>query len=685
MKKSLFFLALPLLFPFLFLSLFVTPAYAACTPPTDYSSCQVSSIGPKIAANTDPANYSQIRQTYNTANPQVKNQQIPVTVIYTTEDLANTSWLNKNLEAMQESGLQPTIRIASSGFGVDGWAQITPEEARIDAQNLNHAFSRTSFSQTPIVYFGNEPNLPAEWGGKADSNSFAQSFASFILAAGESRNFQIYVPPVAGHQGGAELNFLAQILNYKMSNGQTIAQGADGAALTLYDRDPKALATLYQQLTQFYEQQGVSNFGISELGPLINGRLLQNEEDMDQWKQSMSQVFKDFIANSDLFKDAEFITTSFFLDVDGDGNPDQTLLVIIDAKGNVTILDLAVMGGGSLKYKRPKPFFPVANGDWFRLKKTVFGPPGNPPAPPEVWVKNDTGHKPEPYNDLNDLTAMITGDNGNPQKKDIMDFGVWERIRLPGETNVDPSTKFPKKSGRNVSTDIDCVGETQGNSRIKLDDGLSQTSEAFSVLTQTFVTVRTFQTTDWSQNYPKEGKDCNKQATGLEGQRAETSAIGAITILGFTFPNVLQVVSSMEEFVCGLPGVDQLCRKYQTDYYVSVQPKLLTDPTTAKIPELSYGFSKKRTADDPEKGEEVFGGGALRIFFSPGMEQIGETEGKLYQGEPVHGKGIQDYATKDGWEAADGSLENKPADDYGLAGTKESWNFVQQALTPPNF
>jgi len=384
MKKLLIYL----LFFFLWF-LFPSRIFSACSPPTDYSSCPVAQIGPKIAANIDPKNYQQIREQYNQANPAVTNQQIPVTIIYTTSDLnpTNLSATVANLQAMQQYGLHPIIRISSSVIGTQGWDRITPQEAQNVAQTLNQALSLVHFSQKPIVFFGNEPNLPEEWGGQVDTSSFAQAFAAFIQSAGTNRQFKIFFPPVASHQEGAEYAFLQQILNYRLPSGATIGQSVDGATLTIYNNNSQTLSALYQQLTQFYQQNGIGNFAISEIGPLINGRLLQNQGDISRWTSIMSQVFRDFINNPRLFSGAQFITTSFFLDTNGDGFPDRTLLVIIDKDGNVIIMELATLGGGILtsqKYgecEADQPFLggPITKGNSFEIKITsCFSSVNNP-------------------------------------------------------------------------------------------------------------------------------------------------------------------------------------------------------------------------------------------------------------------------------------------------------------------
>lgn len=659
------------------------PVYAVCNPPSDYQGCPVAQSGPFIAANTDPKNYTQIRNQYNAANPQIKNQLIPVTVIYTTADLANPTWLKNNLEAMKAAGLQPVIRIASSSFGAGGWGQISPQEAQKAAQNLNQALSVAGFAQKPVVYFGNEPNLKQEWGGNPDPNSYAKSFAAFIEGAGSDPSFQIYATPVAGHQGGAEFNYLETVLSYKLSNDKTIAESIQGAAITVYDSDPAKMAEIQRQYEEFYAKYGIENIAIVELGPLVGGQLLQKPKDMARWRQIMSQVFQALKSRPDLLGDNDVITTAFFLDKNNDNQPDTILLVIIDKDGNVSIMELLIIGGGALTQIELADFEPVANGDWFKIK---LGPiPGeHDEVPegilPEIAVDSRSGHEPEPYNDLVALTKMLAGTDKDNETK-LEDWGVWERLRIPEESKINPNEQFPELEGRNLRNYFDCVGEEEGYSTVELDKNLGQTRGVLTDLTTRLARMFKLETTNWTQDYELKNEECVKRAEGDEGRTKITSAEGVARILspaGFNgyFEAVKEQVCP-NEFFC----------YWVTTFYYLVQPKTLPDNITATIPELAYTYSKKQ-----EKGSEEikrFGGGIFRIFFPPEMRNFGEKERKLYEGEPIDGKGYQDYYSPNGWETyiADdpGAHVGAPAvdvpdDAYGLGGVKAAWNFVQKAL-----
>ncbi len=308
-------------------------------------------VGPKIAGNIDPSNYDQIRNQYDQYG--CAGYSIPVTIIYSTADLSpqNRESLLKNLQAMKENNLIPIIRVSSDYFSPSqGWTRISPQKAQVAGETLAWALSQIQFSEPVNVYFGNEPDLSYEWGGSADAKSFANSLASFILGAGISdRNFNILIPPMATHTGQVDFPFLDTILNTVVSGNLTIADLVDGAALTIYGENAQAVSKQYQKLIDFLVERGVpNNFIITELGPLYHGGLLQDKEDLKQWVKIMEGIIQEFMANHDLFPDVQFITTSFFLDLDGDGHPDITLLVIITADGKIIILELSTFGGGTI-------------------------------------------------------------------------------------------------------------------------------------------------------------------------------------------------------------------------------------------------------------------------------------------------------------------------------------------------
>jgi len=360
MKKILFFSLLGCFF-----FIFKNFTLADCNPPADYSSCPIAILGPKIAANTglacpnefaEPPNYIQIRNQYSSIYP---HQQMPVTIIYTTKDLSpeNADKVVANLEALRKNGLQPIIRISSSVIGSDGWAKISEEEARTAAQTLNNVLSQVSFSQPPVVYFGNEVNLPEEWGGgemkdvPGHLQEFRQVFASFVEAAGKNRPYQIFLPPMATHQNNFDLESGRQILNYLASRGLKI----DGVAVNVYESNFQNMVGEYLRQVDFYKREaGFSKFIIAELGPWEGGRLLQSPDDKETWIKMMTEAFQQILKNPNAFPGAMYITTSFFQDENGDGHPDRTLLVVLTPNG-IQIIDLASYCGGFL-------FTPYLNG-----------------------------------------------------------------------------------------------------------------------------------------------------------------------------------------------------------------------------------------------------------------------------------------------------------------------------------
>lgn len=323
----------------------------AVSPPSAQALCDGGLTGPKIAGNMDDGWLRAIRQEYNKANPGCQNQEIPVTILLQKGAITGRT---HTLATMKSLNLKPTIRLASSGSST-GWARITPTEAQQMAADVSQIISQAGIIN-PIVYFGNEPNLDAEWGGTADSISFARSFDAFIQAAGSSRSFQIFLPPMATHQAELPFKFMTEVLNRPLSGTETkIGAVIDGAALTLYNDSPTSINVLYQQLRKFYNDGlehvdlgldpkkdenrwvfetgwGLNNFFVSEVGPRVGGELLQKICQLRQWKSKMTEFFQNQPITS-----VQGINTSFFADLDCDGDPDYTYLVVIDAGGEVEV------------------------------------------------------------------------------------------------------------------------------------------------------------------------------------------------------------------------------------------------------------------------------------------------------------------------------------------------------------
>ena len=346
-----------------------------------------------------------------------------------------------------------------------------------------------------------------------------------------------------------------------------------------------------------------------------------------------------------------------------------------------------------------EPMVPLALGDWFNIWTETRAPrPGEPAPKPEtkalIKVQSDQKYQPEPYNNLKGLTSSLTGisqvlgeEDGNPTNA-LENSGVWERLRLPNELTLNPETQFPEAEGRKVDVYFDCVGETEeedDKSTVDLDPNLTRTQKVLADLTQRLARVGSLRTTNWSEDYKVDNTSCRRNTSGYDGERLTSISTGEAVFINFNFLGDLTGI--VGDWICSLPGADIILSCKKVKYTIAVQPKIKPDKTTAAIPELSYGDSQKK---NPDGTIEKFGGGIFRIFFVPRMETIGEKEGKMSQGELLHGKGIQDYYSD--WTVEPGetpltvsdghTLENAPADDYGLDGTKEAYDYTQEALTP---
>lgn len=364
-------------------------------------------------------------------------------------------------------------------------------------------------------------------------------------------------------------------------------------------------------------------------------------------------------------------------------------------------------GPGGATESPGEPMTPVANGDWFKIKKSFWiqgiGQDDPLPAlPPEgtkaiIKVESNQTYIPEPYNNLKGLTGSLTGISQVLGEEEgashgLENSGVWERLRLPSEIDVNPETKFLEEDKRKVKVYFDCVGKTEGTSDVKLDKNLARTKSVLEDLTQRLARTDSLKITNWGKEYKPDNTDCKENADGNEGERLLSNSTGQVQILGFDFSGLLGGIGGwLGDAFC---YVSRLCGR-NVEFTIAVQPKIVPDETTAAVPELSYSTAQIKKPDGSIEQSE---GGIFRIFFPAGMETIGKTEEKLSQGELIHGKGIQDYSSPDWTILPQGDtvlgestlgekdshiLENVPADDYGLDGTKASYDFTQKALTPP--
>lgn len=266
----------------------------------------ILSLGGNIAAQNNPANYKQIRQAYNCANPNnnaAKTSYIPITVIYDLYFLkGNTTTIANNLTAMKQYGLYPIIRVASYMSG-QNWIKLNvqpggTDDANIMGKNLGDALrSMNGFPQPPIVLFGNEPNLDAEWGGNANPEEFRNAFISFTKGMGAG-NFAIYFPALS--YGGTGNNSPSPFLTAFFSGNPTFPQKIDGAALNIYGQDFASAQSQYND--QLAALNAYSAFFkspiktvISELGPIRNGQA--DETCTAEWQQLSNNLVSGYIKN----------------------------------------------------------------------------------------------------------------------------------------------------------------------------------------------------------------------------------------------------------------------------------------------------------------------------------------------------------------------------------------------------
>lgn len=321
--------------------LFACSSLAGFIPNSALALCDGGIAGPKIAGHTSENWFRAIREEYDKANDGCQGQRIPVTIIFYVTD--SQDFYENILKLMVKYSLRPIIRIASGyGGGVTGWRKITDEEAANTASKLKGALNNTGIADA-IVYFGNEPNLPFEWGDgdagglddpsvEARLKSFTHVFKVFAQNSQDAR-YQVFFPPLALYQSAdfsREKGWLERIVLPEVGNL------IDGAALTLYNYPAAAIDNDYQIMKTFYNSHGINNLIISEVGPRINGELLQHPCKLEQWIEIVSSIYKQN-PGSGIFSGAKVVNTSFFWDQDCDGHPDDTLLVVIGESGDVEV------------------------------------------------------------------------------------------------------------------------------------------------------------------------------------------------------------------------------------------------------------------------------------------------------------------------------------------------------------
>lgn len=321
----------------IFLNFFCLTVLPLFKPAPLLALCDNGRTGPKIAHHYEF--FSAIRTGYDAANPGCPGTRLPVTILLSADLGASAEGWASVISAMSAQNLRPIIRITGAFTG-DYWTKITNEQATHAANILTEAINLTGVTDV-IVYFGNEPDLPYEWANWPDATmsntsvtqrleEFAGVFRTFALAS-QGAPYDVYIPPLALYQSvdfSLEQSWLDNIILPEV-------QGlVDGAALTLYNANYSALNSDYANMRNFYNSRGISSIIVSEVGPRVGGELLQEACQIEEWKRIMSDAF----SHGDSFlPGASVVNTSFFWDIDCDGHPDDTALVIIDQAGNTEI------------------------------------------------------------------------------------------------------------------------------------------------------------------------------------------------------------------------------------------------------------------------------------------------------------------------------------------------------------
>lgn len=216
-----------------------------------WAGCDIALIGTFVANNilcpdgSVDGNPEDIRNEYNPGYP---NQLIPTNVIFTPEDiLERPDLVHDVLQSHLDHGLFPTVRI----WDAPG---ISNAAATQVASSLNSIMgSLTNLPATPIVYWGNEPNL---WGW--DTEDFARTLNAFLEAAGD--NYRVFATPMdLFHDPNGYWNQVISLYPDIMSL-------FDGAALNLYADTPEEAQQRWEALTAFFRALGIDDFILSEFG-----------------------------------------------------------------------------------------------------------------------------------------------------------------------------------------------------------------------------------------------------------------------------------------------------------------------------------------------------------------------------------------------------------------------------------
>ncbi len=316
--------------------------------------------GPKIGnridwlTNTEAFGENYIRTKYdekhqpdsgNPIHPEgCPGDPISVTLLLPYSMIAgNDPQVGVILSKMASSGMTPIIRLFSSYLGGTAFAPIKADDPDLlnAAKNLNTFIDQAGLGGRVIVYIGNEINHPEEWSGYSSAQERLTAYgAVFKIFKNNARSYQMYLPPLDIYFRECNKDSdLASCVSTLVSN----AGGASGAALTIYNATPAAMKIDYDTVANLFRANGVNNFIITELGPRVNGKLLDgtnqgNDADIAEWIRIMTDTYKTIHqtldAGGEYFAGAKHINSSFFLNCNGELS---SYLVVIGKDGVVGV------------------------------------------------------------------------------------------------------------------------------------------------------------------------------------------------------------------------------------------------------------------------------------------------------------------------------------------------------------
>ncbi|MCL4359930.1 hypothetical protein M1555_01570, partial [Patescibacteria group bacterium] len=238
----------------------LAPVYAACTPPSDYTSCQSSAFGTNGAALMDSqynpieTDFARLRQMATQSDPATQNQRIQATIILTDGTIADQAKTSEIFQNAEKYGIDMTIRT---------WGNVmdTPVASQMGA-NLSAEVSafKTATGRPIRVELGNEPNLDTT------GARYAAEFAAFAQAC---TSCTLSLPSMGGFDGSNKQQFIESFL----ANPQAAAaaQRASGIVFNSYANTPQGAVTDWVNTLALWQQAGINtsqmNYFLTETGP----------------------------------------------------------------------------------------------------------------------------------------------------------------------------------------------------------------------------------------------------------------------------------------------------------------------------------------------------------------------------------------------------------------------------------